>query len=127
MVLHYSQLVHGTKSKDSPGAGVLQVVAILEQTRSSYLSTFLSLRKAIQQEAVVAEDNLKFLQCLEQPCRTLGSATAKVPSSCMPGSHNLPRPILVSDTSGTRQTCLKWSSQQRSTQQTLLAKRVLYI
>ena len=60
------------------GSGVLQVVAILEQTRSSYLSTFLSLRKAIQQEAVVAEDNLKFLQCLEQPCRTLASATAKV-------------------------------------------------
>ncbi|KAL0040883.1 hypothetical protein WJX79_008591 [Trebouxia sp. C0005] len=56
---------------------VLQVVAILEQTRSSYLATFLSLRKAIQQEAVVAEDNLKFLQCLEQPCRTLASATAK--------------------------------------------------
>lgn len=61
-----------------PGSGVLQVVAILEQTRSSYLATFLSLRKAIQQEAVVAEDNLKFLQCLEQPCRTLASATAKV-------------------------------------------------
>ena len=60
------------------GSGVLQVVAILEQTRSSYLATFLSLRKAIQQEAVVAEDNLKFLQCLEQPCRTLASATAKV-------------------------------------------------
>ena len=55
-----------------------QVVAILEQARSSYLSTFLSLRKAIQQEAVVAEDNLKFLQCLEQPCRALASANAKV-------------------------------------------------
>jgi len=60
------------------GSGVLQVVAILEQTRSSYLATFLSLRKAIQQEAVVSGDNLKFLQCLEQPCRTLASATAKV-------------------------------------------------
>lgn len=56
------------------------MVAILEQTRSSYLATFLSLRKAIQQEAVVAEDNLKFLQCLEQPCRTLANATAKVSS-----------------------------------------------
>lgn len=62
---------------------MLQVVAILEQTKSSYLATFLSLRKAIQQEAVVAEDNLKFLQCLEQPCRTLASATAKVPPFCL--------------------------------------------
>ena len=59
-------------------AGVLQVVAILEQTRSSYLATFLSLRKAIQQEAVVAEDNLKFLRCLEQPCQVLAASTAKV-------------------------------------------------
>ena len=74
------------------GAGVLQVVAILEQTRSSYLPTFLSLRKAIQQEAVVAEDNLKFLQCLEQPCHTLASATAKVGSLCMPGSKTFPSP-----------------------------------
>ena len=90
--------------KHVTGAGVLQVVAILEQTRSSYLSTFLSLRKAIQQEAVVAEDNLKFLQCLEQPCRTLAGATAKVPSSCMPGPHNVV--ILVSHASGTRQICL---------------------
>ena len=80
------------------GAGVLQVVAILEQTRSSYLSTFLSLRKAIQQEAVVAEDNLKFLQCLEQPCRTLASATAKVPPSCMPGSDRGPSWSLISQT-----------------------------
>lgn len=59
-------------------ADVLQVVAVLEQTRSSYLTTFLSLRKAIQQEAVVAEDNLKFLQCLEQPCQTLATASAQV-------------------------------------------------
>lgn len=72
------------------GAGVLQVVAILEQTRSSYLPTFLSLRKAIQQEAVVAEDNLKFLQCLEQPCHTLASATAKVGSSYMPRCKTFP-------------------------------------
>lgn len=60
---------------------VLQVVAVLEQTRSSYLSTFLSLRKTIQQEAVIAEDNLKFLQCLEQPCKALATATAQVPST----------------------------------------------
>ena len=64
--------------EDTFCAGVLQVVAILEQTRSSYLATFLSLRKAIQQEAVVAEDNLKFLRCLEQPCQVLATATAKV-------------------------------------------------
>lgn len=96
------------------GAGVLQVVAILEQTRSSYLSTFLSLRKAIQQEAVVAEDNLKFLQCLEQPCRTLASATAKVPPSCVPGSDRFPRPFLVSDISDTRHTCLTMVFQKLS-------------
>ena len=79
-------------------AGVLQVVAILEQTRSSYLATFLSLRKAIQQEAVVAEDNLKFLQCLEQPCRTLASATAKVGTShTSKYSHGLATACLPSD------------------------------
>ena len=72
------RLVTFTSAETAFCAGVLQVVAILEQTRSSYLATFLSLRKAIQQEAVVAEDNLKFLRCLEQPCQVLATATAKV-------------------------------------------------
>lgn len=109
-----------------PCAGVLQVVAILEQTKSSYLATFLSLRKAIQQEAVVAEDNLKFLQCLEQPCRTLASATAKVPPFCLPdiNAHDYP-PQAPSGTSAVQiLSSLSWTSNPINTSCSMHTERL---
>lgn len=47
---------------------------VLELSQSSYLAPFLSLRHAIQREAGIAEDNLRFLQCLEGPCTELAAA-----------------------------------------------------
>lgn len=48
---------------------VSQIVAVLEHAKSSYLAPFLNLRNLIHREAVTAEDNLKFLLCLEEPCQ----------------------------------------------------------
>lgn len=45
------------------------------QAKSSYLAPFLNLRNLIQREAIAAEDNLKFLLCLEKPCQRLARAT----------------------------------------------------
>lgn len=53
---------------------VSQIVTVLEHARSSYLAPFLSLRNLIHREAVAAGDNLKFLLCLEEPCRALSLA-----------------------------------------------------
>jgi dynein heavy chain len=54
---------------------VSDIVAVLEQAKSSYLAPFLNLRNLIQREAIAAEDNLKFLLCLEGPCQTLHKST----------------------------------------------------
>jgi dynein heavy chain len=51
-----------------------QIVAVLEHAKSSYLAPFLNLRNLIHREAVAAEDNLKFLLCLEEPCQALATA-----------------------------------------------------
>eukprot|EP00798_Chlamydomonas_sp_ICE-L_P021926 gene21926-28972_t len=53
---------------------VAQIVAVLENAKSSYLAPFLNLRNLIHREAVAAEDNLKFLLCLEEPCQALAKA-----------------------------------------------------
>lgn len=62
-------------------AGVNQIVTVLEHAKSSYLPPFLSLRELILREAVVAQDNLTFLQCLESPCEKLSKAPPKVCAS----------------------------------------------
>jgi dynein heavy chain, axonemal len=51
---------------------------VLDGAKSSYLSPFLNLRNLIQRDAVAAEDNVKFLIVLEEPCQVLSKA--------MPGS-----------------------------------------
>lgn len=58
-------------------SGVANIVAVLEQAKSSYLPPFLSLSNLIQREAVAAEDNLKFLSSLEKPCQALAKAEPK--------------------------------------------------
>ncbi|GMH41208.1 hypothetical protein BSKO_09118 [Bryopsis sp. KO-2023] len=54
---------------------VANIVSVLEQAKSSYLPPFLNLRNLIQREAIAAEDNLKFLLCLEKPCQALAKAS----------------------------------------------------
>jgi len=53
---------------------VAAIVSVLEFASSSYLAPFLDLRNLIHREAVAAEDNLKFLLCLEEPCQGLVAA-----------------------------------------------------
>ena len=60
---------------DQPG--VVDIVAVLEQSKSSYLGPFMNLSNLIQREAVAAEDNLKFLSSLEKPCQALAEADPK--------------------------------------------------
>lgn len=47
---------------------------VLDSAKSTYLPPFLNLRELIQKEAVAAEDNLKFLLVLEEPCQALAQA-----------------------------------------------------
>jgi dynein heavy chain len=47
---------------------------VLEGAKSSYLPPFLNLRNLLQRDAVVAEDNVKFLVVLEEPCQVLSKA-----------------------------------------------------
>ena len=57
-------------------------VQALDDAKSSYLPPFLSLRDLIQREALAAEDNVKFLVILEEPCRILAAATPdKIPDA----------------------------------------------
>ena len=60
--------------KQLDDGNVAVIVSVLETARSSYLAPFLSLRNLISKEAVAAEDNLKFLLCLEDPCKALSKA-----------------------------------------------------
>ncbi|EFJ08553.1 hypothetical protein SELMODRAFT_185288 [Selaginella moellendorffii] len=55
-------------------SGVAAILKILEKLKSAYLSPFSSLSRKIEQEAVVAEENLKFLVTIEDPCKELGAA-----------------------------------------------------
>ena len=55
-------------------AQITEILGFLEGAKSAYLPPFLSLRHAIQREAACAEDNLKFLLCLEKPCLKLAKA-----------------------------------------------------
>eukprot|EP00232_Nephroselmis_pyriformis_P029065 CAMPEP_0182867354 /NCGR_PEP_ID=MMETSP0034_2-20130328/8675_1 /TAXON_ID=156128 /ORGANISM="Nephroselmis pyriformis, Strain CCMP717" /LENGTH=4528 /DNA_ID=CAMNT_0024999703 /DNA_START=83 /DNA_END=13669 /DNA_ORIENTATION=- len=52
-------------------------VEVLEQAKSSYLEPFQSLSNLIAREAVAAEDNLKFLMVLQEPCEKLSEAEPK--------------------------------------------------
>lgn len=51
------------------------MVSVLRMAGSSYLGPFLELKQLIQHEAVAAQDNVRFLACLEGPCQQLSKAT----------------------------------------------------
>ena len=57
--------------------GVERIVAVLEMAKSSYLAPFLELSHRIQQGSSEAEDNLKFLEILQEPCEQLSQAEPK--------------------------------------------------
>ena len=57
---------------DEPG--VSKIVEVLEAAKSGYLAPFLNLSNLIQREAEAAQNNLRFLSSLEEPCTALASA-----------------------------------------------------
>lgn len=76
--------------------GVLQVsdiVKVLSLSGSSYLAPFLQLKERIQQEAVAAEDNVRFLACLEGPCQQLSKATPQQIPALLPQVLNCIRMV----------------------------------
>lgn len=60
------------------------IVRVLTLSGSSYLPPFLQLKERIQQEAVAAEDNMRFLACLEGPCQQLSKATPQQIPALLP-------------------------------------------
>ena len=68
---------------DEPG--VVAIVGVLEHAKSTYLAPFENLHHMIQEEAMAAEDNLKLLTSLEEPCQLMAKATAKELAPILPG------------------------------------------
>lgn len=64
--------------------GVADLLTILDRMKSTYLEPFLNLSKRIEQEAVIAEENLKFLVYLEEPCTELLSSEIRDLPSVLP-------------------------------------------
>eukprot|EP00882_Tetradesmus_deserticola_P018928 GHRQ01020348.1.p1 GENE.GHRQ01020348.1~~GHRQ01020348.1.p1 ORF type:complete len:158 (-),score=43.94 GHRQ01020348.1:396-869(-) len=58
-----------------PRLQVSDMVATLSLAGSSYLAPFLQLKEQIQHEAAAAQDNVRFLACLERPCQALSKAS----------------------------------------------------
>lgn len=54
---------------------VADMIAVLSLADSSYLAPFLELKELIQQEAAAAQDNVKFMACLNGPCQQLSKAS----------------------------------------------------
>jgi dynein heavy chain len=73
--------------------GVAAIVGVLEAAKSTYLAPFENLHHMIQEEAMAAEDNLKFLTALEEPCQKMAKATAKDLAPILPGILHLIRMI----------------------------------
>ena len=67
---------------DEPG--VASIVGVLEHAKSTYLAPFESLHQSIQEEAMIAEDSLKFLTTLEEPCKLMAKATPKELAPILP-------------------------------------------
>ncbi|GIM07381.1 hypothetical protein Vretimale_11536 [Volvox reticuliferus] len=82
----------GIRAQLDDGA-VSSIVSVLEYAKSSYLAPFLSLRNLIHREAVAAEDNLKFLLCLEEPCKQLAAAHPQTIPGLLPPILNCIRMV----------------------------------
>lgn len=57
---------------------MVQVVELLQRSKSCYLPAFLALRAALDKETATAQDNTQFLAVLEEPCSALDKALPKV-------------------------------------------------
>lgn len=53
---------------------VSTIIKVLSLSGSSHLAPFLQLKDLIQREASAADDNVRFLACLEEPCQQLSKA-----------------------------------------------------
>eukprot|EP00163_Fabomonas_tropica_P002875 TRINITY_DN1232_c0_g1_i1.p1 TRINITY_DN1232_c0_g1~~TRINITY_DN1232_c0_g1_i1.p1 ORF type:complete len:4516 (+),score=1594.38 TRINITY_DN1232_c0_g1_i1:127-13674(+) len=73
--------------------GIEQIVAVLEHAKSSYLLPFKKLSNLIQQGSMEAQDNLKFLSTLSQPCEELAEAEPKKIPKILPTILNCVRMI----------------------------------
>eukprot|EP00842_Homolaphlyctis_polyrhiza_P004409 jgi/Hompol1/496/HPOL_003922-RA len=56
---------------------VESIIRVLDLAKSSYLEQFLRLSNLIQEGTMQAQDNLKFLSTLSEPCRVLAEAEPK--------------------------------------------------
>jgi dynein heavy chain, axonemal len=56
---------------------LIRIVNVLELAKSSYLEQFLRLSNLIQEGTLQAQDNLKFLSTLTEPCQILANAEPK--------------------------------------------------
>ena len=56
---------------------VKKVISVLEAAKSSYLAPFVTLSKRIQEGSMEAENNLKFLELITEPCQKLAEAEPK--------------------------------------------------
>jgi dynein heavy chain len=79
--------------------GVKKIQAILEVTNSTYLPPFLKLSDLIQKGSEEAQDNLKFLTGLQEPCQDLASAAPKeiieiLPRYAFNAAHTSAIPLL---------------------------------
>ncbi|EGF78014.1 hypothetical protein BATDEDRAFT_91203 [Batrachochytrium dendrobatidis JAM81] len=64
-----------SKQLDRPD--VQQIIRALEMAKSSYLEQFLRLSNLIHEGTIQAQDNLKFLSTLQEPCQLLAEAEPK--------------------------------------------------
>ena len=53
---------------------VRQVIHVLDVSKSSYLTRFMSLAKKIHDNSIEANDNIRFLEHLVSPCTTLSNS-----------------------------------------------------
>jgi dynein heavy chain len=73
--------------------GVERIVAVLQVSKSSYLSPFEILSNSIQASAVEANDNLKFLSSLADPCKRIAGSEPKDIPEILPELLNCIRMI----------------------------------
>jgi len=73
--------------------GVLKIVAVLTAAKSSFLAPFEKLAELIRTGSMEAQDNLRFLNILTEPCERLAQAEPKDIPAILPGLLNRIRVI----------------------------------
>ena len=73
--------------------GVRKIVAVLTAAKSSFLAPFEKLAELIRTGSMEAQDNLRFLNILTEPCEQLAAAAPKDIPAILPGLLNRIRVI----------------------------------